>query len=133
MKLVFSFLVLFLSQITLAEARTKLCQYYYKHDIFSGYLELSLEKTQNGRMTLWMETPTPYGIRPYTYDVSTMSCNLEKSLHIEAKSSGTTQTVVFNSKNSNQAGKLEYLNDKNETSVELIMECSPEKIQELCL
>lgn len=123
---------LFLAPGAFAESRTKICQYYYTHDIFTGYLHLSLEAKQDQRLTLWMDTPTPYGIRPYTYDINIKSCSQDGSLHLEATSSGTTQKVIFNSKESNLAGKLEYLNSQGETNLELIMECSPEKIKELC-
>jgi hypothetical protein len=131
-KLVFFLIILISCEVTLAADRTQICQYFYKHDIFTGYLHLRVEKNSDNTMSLWMDTPTPYGIRPYTYDVKTLACNPEGSLHIEAQSAATTQQIIFNSKDSNQAGKLEYLNDKNETSAELIMECSPEKIKELC-
>lgn len=123
---------LFIAKAAIAEDRTQLCQYFYKHEIFSRYLHLSVEIKPDSSFRLWMDTPTPYGIRPYTYEVSRLSCTDEGSLHLEAQSTGTTQRVIFNSKNSNLAGKLEYLNSKGETNFELVMECSPEKIKELC-
>jgi hypothetical protein len=124
--------ILFLSQNTLAQNRIKICQYYYQHDIFTGYLNLSIEKKANNQMTLWMDTPTPYGIRPYTYEVTYAACTSEKNLHLEAQSSATTQKVIFNSMNSSKSGKMLYLNSKNEVQLELILECSPEIIEGQC-
>ena len=132
MKFLIMLTVFFSSGMSLAADRTQICQHLYKHDIFTGYLRMSLEKNPNSSMVLWIDTPTPYGIRPYTYDVRSFNCNQEGSLNIQAQSAATTQNIIFNSKNSNHAGKLEYVNDKGETSVELIMECFPEKIKELC-
>ena len=132
MKFVLMLSLLILAQTTFAADRVPFCTHYYKHDIFSRDLVLSVLPDAAGKPVLWMDQPTPYGIRPYTYDISKLSCTAEGSLHIEAQSAWNTQKVVFNSKDAAQAGKLEYFNDKGEVSMELVMVCSPDKIKELC-
>lgn len=112
--------------------RTNLCKYYYKNDMFSRDLILSLVQEPNGTLTFWMDTPTPYGIRPYGYEVKSLTCNSEKSLHIEAATLHNYEQVVFNSKANNTAGKLEYFNDKNEPTRTVNFECDAAAIATVC-
>jgi hypothetical protein len=132
MKSIATAFILLLSLNATARERTKICQVYYHHDIFSRYLELIIEKTDSQGLLLWMDTPTPYGIRPYGYDIKKISCTSSHSLEVEAKATGNQQQVIFNSKAENTAGKLAYLSELGERQAEITLECTPTEIQKFC-
>lgn len=130
----FIFLIALMTAFTaqaVERTSTALCTYSYKSDMWSADLVLSL-RTEDGRVTLWMQTPTPYGIRPYGYDVKTVTCNSDQSLHVETSDPNNYEHLVFDSKESNSAGRLEYFNDKNESTRLLTLKCDAVAITSIC-
>lgn len=115
----------------LSGSRTNICKVWYDHDMFSRFLTLSIGP-EAAKNYLWMDTPTPYGIRPYAYEITSLSCNTDKSVHLEGNMNNGWEKVVFNSKNSNTTGKLEYFNDKNVPMRTINFECEAPVLESVC-
>lgn len=111
--------------------RTNICKYYYKHDIFSRDLILSVVK-DNNKTYIWMDTPTPYGIRPYSYEVTKMSCGSDKSLNMQGNMNKNWQKVYFESREDNKEGQLEYFNENMQWIQTVKFECDAAAIESLC-
>ena len=118
-----------LTSAAFAGERTAICKAPYQHDGFMEELRLVLEKKQDGSRVLWMDTPTPYGIRPYSYDVKVMNCSAN-TLNVEAQASGTAQQVVF--KSEDQLGTLTYLDTRGAPQSGISVTCDLAEIAKAC-
>jgi|GEM_PF-5027528 hypothetical protein len=130
MKMLFVALILLLASSSFAKTRNTICSYYYRHDIFSQNLYLILEK-DNGKQTLYMDTPTPYGIRVYPYDMKKVQCGTA-SLEIEAIASNQRKVAFKYPVKDGTSGVLIYFNELNERVADLVMKCSAAEIKNFC-
>lgn len=133
MKITLAFLGLLLSTTTYAENRIAICHLPYKHDIFSADLQLTVASDAQTGTNFHMDTPTPYGIRTYQYDVSKLECGSDNSLKMEGVMYGSTKPIAFNypTKDLN-TGTLTYFDFSGTQEGTVNLECFVDKIKELC-
>jgi len=130
MKMLLTAFIFLLASSSFAKTRYILGSYFYRHDIFTGDMFLNLEK-DNEDQTLLMDTPTPYGIRVYRYDVKKTQCTNSR-LMVEAVSAWNKKVIFKYPAQDDRHGTLSYYNDLNEREAELNLKCSPDEIKKIC-
>lgn len=140
MKTIF-FVLIFFTLTPSVQASTFLCRQWYKSNLGETYLHMTIERPDSSRgpggYVLWMDRHIPYGIRPFPYRVTELSCTKGESLMMTAITVGGIEPIEFEytaqkTEAEWQPGILKYFNNQGVIIGKVTLECSNHNIQNFC-
>lgn len=132
-KIILFLTIISLNSMAYAE-KHDLCRRWYSHDIFQTYLRLYVDTKES---LIFMDRHIPYGIRPFGYQISKLSCTKDKTSLMISSKTDFGDEFIFNfhqvGDSPTQSGTVTYMDQGGLPASSQAWECSLEAVKSLCL